>query len=353
MGSTIWRANDSLKELLAHRGFEFAFFQAVRLITIVCPKRQSVGLWAKPEQEAIRFHTKQSVSFAPSELHGIEKDRDKFHITVNFLGLTGFKGLLPLHYTELALSDSGNGAFADFLDLFNHRLISLFYRAWEKHHFAIGYEIAGHRGSEEDAFTSYLFNLIGLGTSGLRGRLPVPDRLLLAYAGLILQRPHSAAALESILRDYFGVAVKVLGFRGKWHQLRQSDRCYLQSEGSHNELGRGAIAGDAVWVQQARFTVSIGPLTLTEFRDFLPNGKKFKEAAGVVRFFTDRALEFDIQPILRADEVPLCQTGCDPKRSPRLGWSAWLKATDLHIDVGDAVFHGPDFGQLTAEAMVN
>jgi type VI secretion system protein ImpH len=367
MGSTIWRTNRSIEQLLstpmyrsetaaqvAPAGFEFAFFQTVRLITALSSKRQPVGLWTRPKEEAIRFHTAQSVSFPATEVHSIEKDlEDKFHLTVNFLGLTGFKGLLPVHYTELALDHSGNRALVDFLDLFNHRLISLFYRAWEKHHFAIGYEIAERRGSQEDPFTSYLFNLIGLGSDSLRRRLPVNDRTILPYAGLILQRPHSAVALESMLRDYFGVPVEVRGFQGKWHPLQKKDLCWLDPEGSYNQLGRGAIAGDEVWVQQAKFMVSVGPLSLEQFRDFLPNGTRFQEAAGLIRFFTDRALDFDLQPILKAEEVPLCQTGSHARSSPRLGWSTWLKATDLQSDMGDAVFHGPDFGQIGSTARVN
>jgi type VI secretion system protein ImpH len=356
MGSAIWRANYSLEELLTHQSFEFAFFQAVRLIVALRPNHPPVGVWSKPEQEAIRFRSRQSISFPASELHSIEKDQNgKFHVNVNFLGLTGFKGVLPLHYTELALEDSKSDShsLADFLDLFNHRFISLFYRAWEKHHFAIAYERAQRPGSEQDPFTSYLFSLIGLGTNNLRRRLPINDVALLPYAGLIAQKPHSMSALEGILRDYFGVPVSVRGFQGRWHQLRQEDLSYLRSEGTYNRLGGGAVAGDAVWVQQARFTVSVGPLTLERFRDFLPNGGDFHQAVALIRFFTERALDFDIQPILKAEEVPLCQFGCDAKKSPRLGWSGWLKAAELQGDVDDAVFSAPDFVQASGKIVVN
>src|SRR5439155_23721465 len=130
-----------------------------------------------------------------------------------------------------------------------------------------------------------LFDLIGMGTPGLRGRLRIHDQALLRYAGLIAQRPHSASALGGILRDYFDLPIEIEQFQGKWFSLDESSLSFLQQEGLSNQLGVGAIAGDAVWNQQGRFRVQIGPIGLERFIDFLPDGKAFADLVELTRYF--------------------------------------------------------------------
>ena len=88
----------------------------------------------------------------------------------------------------MAEGRKGRGPLRDFLDIFQHRLVSLFYKAWEKARFFIPFE----RG-ETDPVSARLFDLVGLRDEKLRGRLGVPDRDLLFYAGLIGVRQRNAA----------------------------------------------------------------------------------------------------------------------------------------------------------------
>jgi type VI secretion system protein ImpH len=177
-----------------------------------------------------------------------------------------------------------------------------------------------------------------MGTEGLRGRLPLRDQALLRYAGLLAQRPHSAAALAGILRDYFGVPVEIEQFVAHRHRLEPEDLCRPGDQSTSSQLGVGAVAGDAVWNVQSAFRVRIGPVSLVRFRDFLPDGEGFRQAAALVRLFAERGLEFDIQPILQAREVPFCQLTRDHRSAPRLGWCGWLKVREFEKDAGDAVF---------------
>jgi type VI secretion system protein ImpH len=319
--------------------FEFDFFQAVRLLHLILNDRIGVGRIAKPGDEPVRFKARQSLEFAPSSLHSLSAETDPPEMTVAFLGLTGIQGVLPHHYTEhiLARAQSRDFAMAEFLDLFNHRILSLFYRAWEKHRLPVRLQLAS-ANQEVDEFTQYLFDWIGMGTAGLRGRLAFVDQALLRYAGLLGQKPACAAALEGILRDYFGVPVEIQEFTGVWYALSREDQCNLEEQDLKNALGEGALAGDAVWDAQARFRIRLGPLELAQFAGFLPDGAGIEELRDLVRFYVGPVLQFDVQLVLKAEEVPWCRLGDETSSGPRLGWCGWLKTAEFQGDAADAVF---------------
>jgi type VI secretion system protein ImpH len=337
------RAAASLKEKLFQSGYDFDFFQAVHLLSRIYSNREPVGHDATPGDEIVRFGAHASMEFPASQIHEIyEKENGQPAMTVSFLGLTGPKGILPSHYTELVLSRiaSSDGALARFLDIFNHRLLSLFYRAWEKHHFAVGYEReqAGQKGA--DRFTSYLFALIGMQPSALRGRLPIPDLALLRYGGLIAQRPQSASALAAILSDYFGLPVHINQFVGKWLTIDQASLSFLDGPGQHDQLGFGAIAGDAVWDRQSNFRVRVGPVGIEQFLAFLPDQPGYRVLIELTRYLAGTVLEFEVQLVLKAAEVPHCKLTDEAADAPRLGWLGWLKTDEFQEDASDATFVG-------------
>jgi len=327
-----------LDERLFEYSFEYSFFQAVRLLHLLLADRPGVGRIAKPEEEPVRFKVRQSLEFPASAIHDISLEADPPSMTVAFIGLTGVQGALPHHYTQhiLARAQSKDFAMAEFFDLFNHRLVSLFYRAWEKHHFPVRFQFAASK-YETDEFTQYLFDWIGLGTDGLRGRQAMRDVALLRYAGLFGQKPACSSALRSILRDYFGVPVEIEEFVGDWYRLSEDDQCDLSGSGLSNQLDGGAIAGDAVWDPQARFRVRLGPLTLDRFLAFLPDGQAVTELRDLVRFYVGPVLQFDMQLVLKAEEVPWCRLGDEGPGGPLLGWCGWLKTEEFVHDAGDVV----------------
>ena len=337
------RADPSLEEALFDRGYEFEFFQAVRLLARLFPFRRAVGGTAKPAEEIVRFGARLSMAFPASAVHDIERvpdSPDPARMTVAFLGLTGTQGILPFFYTEymIARKAAKDDTLAAFLDLFNHRFLSLFYRAWEKHHPPILYERSAASGRQPDRFTQNLFDLIGMGTHGLRGRMGLRDESLLRYAGLIAQRPHSASAVRGILRDYFRVPVEIDQCLGSWYDLEDSDRSYLSAELERSQLGVGAFIGEQVWDQQARFRIRVGPVSLERFIDFLPGSRTLARLTEFTRFLAGQAWAFDVQIFLRAAEVPYCRLSDEGFDAPRLGWMGWLKTEEFRADAGDAVF---------------
>src|SRR5262249_41957765 len=153
-----------------------------------------------------------------------------------------------------------------------------------------------------DAFTHSLFDLIGMGTEGLRGRMRLPDESLLLYAGLLAQRPHSASALRGILQDYFSVPVEIDQCLGSWYELEEQDRCYLNADLERNQLGEAAFLGAEVWNQQARFRIRVGPLRLEQFVEFLPDGEALARMVEFTTYIAGQAIAFEVQVSLRAEE---------------------------------------------------
>jgi type VI secretion system protein ImpH len=337
------RTDSSLEEALFKRGYDFEFFQAARLLARIFAHRKPVGTTARPGEEFARFGARVSMAFPASAVHDIERitdAADSARVTVAFLGLTGIQGVLPLCYTEWTIGRlaAKDNTLAAFFDLFNHRLISLFYRAWEKHCPPALYELSAARNRQPDRFTHNLFDLIGMGTDGLRGRMRVQDESLLLYAGLIAQRPRSASALRNIVRDYFAVPVEIDQCVGDWYELEDPDRCYLSPDAERNQLGEGAFLGGEVWNQQGRFRIRVGPLPLGRFLEFLPTGLAMEKLVELTRFLAGQAMAFDVQVILRADEVPWCRLDDEGPDAPRLGWQGWLKTGEFVTDADDAVF---------------
>jgi type VI secretion system protein ImpH len=325
-----------LSERLRTSPEHFGFFQAVRLLARLSPSRAPVGHDGPPARETARFRTRATLEFPPSEIYDLTFDPDDPDrppkVTVAIGGTTGPLGVLPVPYTELLIERVRYKDYAlwEFLDLFNHRFLSLFHRAWQKYRFAVVYESGG-----DDPFTDCLFALIGLGTGGLRGRQSVSDDALLLYEGLIAQRPHSASAIEGILRDYFGVPAATRQFVGQWLDLEPEDASKLGSKNS--SLGVDLVCGDHVWNNQSRFRIRLGPLGFTSFQVFLPRGSGWRPLNDLVRFLVGVEYDFDVQLVLKKEEIPECHLRSGAAAPPMLGWTTWLKSEASPDDASDLI----------------
>ncbi|HEX4808051.1 MAG TPA: type VI secretion system baseplate subunit TssG [Bryobacteraceae bacterium] len=325
-----------VEERIFAEPYSFEFMQAVRLLRQFNPDRDGVGLFRSPSGEVARFGVNASLSFPASEIQEIEKQEDGPPLfRVNFMGLVGPLGILPIYYTELVANRTWlrDRAVRDFLDLFHHRVISLFYRAWQKYRFIVAFE-----QGENDRLSEYLLDVIGLGTPQLANRQPISDQSLLYYAGLIGQQPRSAEALKLMLHDYFGVPVRIEQFLGAWYRLDWDSQCNLDDDMlDSQQLGFGVVVGDEIWDPQSRIRVVMGPLPLREYLDFLPSGTAFAPLRSLVRFFAGDEFDVEAQLILRREDVPGCQLGGSGESAPQLGWVSWSKSKMMDRDVSETI----------------
>ncbi|QGJ71941.1 Type VI secretion system baseplate subunit TssG [Planctomycetales bacterium 10988] len=376
-----------LHKILFQEPFTFDFFQAIRLLQRWETSRRPIGFSTPPDEEAVRFMCHLSLDFPASTLQSLKKkgkgptSDPSIHLEmprmeVNFMGMVGPNGVLPQHYTEAVMDQIRDSrteeryALRDWLDLFSHRMISLFYRSWEKYRFDLLYERDEYDHEDPDPFSQAVYSLMGLGTPRVRKRLriaiPQPEDLeeperklasihdveLFYYAGLLSSRRRSAIGLQNLMTDYFRQEVEVLQFQGQWLSLDEEHQSRLGLASGNSVLGESMILGSRVWDIQSKVRLRMGPLNYKEFTEYFPDKtrqekrKKFFLFVHLARLYLGPEFDFDLQLLLKAKEVPQCQLVNDPGLGPHLGWNTWLLSKAPEHDVEDAVFDGNEVVHL-------
>jgi len=344
-------SDTSLREELFEHVERFDFVQAVRLLQALFPERARVGGFGSPGDELVRFRSEVSLRFPSADLIDLEPPdaETPARLEIAFMGLAtpASFGSLPRRYAEeiLALARSKNHVLRDFIDLFNHRLISLFFRARERHYPVLLFE----RG-RESPFEKALAGLLGLATPGLADRLALPDRALFARAGLLAMRPMPAHALQSLLCSVFQVPVEVEQFREARFELEPDERNRL---GQTNVcLGRDFFVGSEVKLADVRFRVRLGPLSRDQYESLLPDRPSFRELSDLIRFATRGDLEFDVVLVLAAGERVGLKLGSGSDAEGRLGWSSWLGSGAFDAPRSDAVVDPAHWQQASSQRKV-
>ncbi|MCC6535886.1 MAG: type VI secretion system baseplate subunit TssG [Burkholderiales bacterium] len=309
----------ALLQALAADPHRFDFYRALREIECAFADKPRIGEARRPQDEPIRFCQAPSLAFAPSTLAGFIPAREGRppRLIESFFGLLGPNGPLPLHLTEFArdrLRNAADPTFVRFLDLFHHRLIALFYRAWARAQPTVSLD-----RPDRDRFALYVGAFIGLTARSMRARDAVPDAAKLSFAGLLGRQVRNADGLVSILRGYLRVPVAIQQLVAHWMDLPQVLRTRLGRE-DVARLGETAVAGARVWDLQSRFRLVVGPLCYRDYERFLPGGPSYARLSDWVRTYVGFELKWDCRLVLKADEVPPLLLGYNG----RLGWTSWL-----------------------------
>lgn len=335
-----------LIDLLRDQPHRFDLFRAIQLLE----RQLSAANEDAADGPPVRFTANPSLSFPaheiqhlslPAPVDGDGEGVPRAEMTVNLMTMTGPLSALPQVYTETvirSLKDRSPG-FAAFLDLFNDRIGALFFQAWRRYRLPALYERHGLAGG--DAASTALLSIAGFGTPHVRGRLSLRDEVMVYFAGLFSQQPRAAISLERMLADACGIPVKVQQFSGRWIAIPQSEQTCLQGGfsrlGSYNRLGVDTVAGARMWDVQGRFRLILGPLTRRQFRDHLPGSPGLRRIVELARLYAGAGLDFDVQLILRRNEVPDCVLQGGQGAGVRLGYDGWLSAFPMVRDPDDAI----------------
>ncbi|WP_170976871.1 type VI secretion system baseplate subunit TssG [Massilia sp. HP4] len=310
------------------------FYQALRLLENAHPGQPRIGASLRPRDDAVRFGQDPSLGFEPGALAGVTpaSGETRPRLTVNFMGLLGANGPLPLHITEYArerMRNHRDATLVAFLDVFHHRMVSLFYRARASADPATSLD-----RPESDRFGDYVGSLFGIGTPALRGRDEIGDFAKLHFAGLMANGRRPASGLAAILRAYFKAPVELEQFVGRWMPIPPEGQSRMGMQDHGNRLGASTVLGTRVWDRQHGFRLVIGPLDYPAYRRLLPGGASLRRLVDWVNGYAGLALDWDLRLVLARAEVPRLALG-----GMQLGWTTWLASGPAARDASDLLIN--------------
>lgn len=335
------RKSPSLIQQIQTSAPQFEFFQAVRLLeqaSAVKTKKHfadlPVGQYTPLNRESIQFKSQPSLAFSGHDINHVKpvstKNKEdkqapdyQWHMGVDIFGLIGSNGVLPYCDSENVITRlrSKDKNLVDFIDLFNHRSVSLLHESWLKYRHPPNFEryhrnkTKTQREDDLDVFSQVHASIAGLGTKHIRKREPVPDDVLMHFGPLLAKGPPSAPVLEHIIQYYFGLPITVEQFVGEWHALPKDIQsrfpCRELPNGLNNQLGVNVIVGETALQAQSTFNIRFGKLNYQDFMSFMPNKPKMEQLKSLVRFCVGIDYDFNIILPIQKNSIPTVGLGSD------------------------------------------
>ena len=341
-------ARQRLFDALAHEPWAHDFFALLRRIEGLHRTSPRLGSALRPNAEPVRLGQDPELDFAPAAVMSFRAAAAAPpRIGVRFLGLFGPMGPLPLHLTEYArdrLRNHGDATLARFADVFHHRMLLLFYRAWAQAQPAVQADRAN-----DDRFAKWISALFGQGPAPFRNADAVPDAAKRHVSGHLARPTRNAESIAKVLRQYFSVPIRVEPYLGHWMRLRAEDRSRLGGVGARRTatLGVSAVAGGKVWDRQYKLRLHIGPLTHAQYTRFLPGQPSLIELRDWMRQLVGFEMLWDVCLVLQGHEVPALVAGKGPPAKPgakpvtanALGWNTWMNRKGPHPDSGSLLLN--------------
>lgn len=329
--------------------WEADFFAFVRLIDAVALDYPRIGTSRRLADDPLVFAQPNFLEFAPSTLKDIRclpergKKAPVGRVEAYFTGLMGPNGALPLPMVDYMrarshgtphpdrITPSGTESVSvhrrdqsleDFVNIFNHRFLSYFYRAW-----AVCRKTADFDRPENSRFSMFLGALFGLGDPTMRNRQAAPDEEFIYFAGHHANRTRHAQGLAAITGDYFGTQAVIEENAGHWVPLPDGECSML---GMTGRLSDGVVIGSMFWDRQLRFVIVLGPMRTETYERLFPEEDGLAALRSLVGFYTNRELYCSARLILHKDDFKRPELGAQG----RLGLDTWLFSSvpSRHLD---------------------
>lgn len=330
-------ARQPLPDLVAPVSEAYDFFELLRRLE----RRDKLlfGHSGRPEREPARLGQHIRLGFATQDIVTFQaaSERIPARVTIANIGLLGPEGPLPLHITRWVLDrlsqrwfagadahETSDTTFVDFVNILQHRLIALFYRAWADAHPGVQVErSAGGR------VVSMLGAMAGIGLPGTTGSdNPGMDTVKLRQAAALASQVDGPERLTLFVAEAFKVPVRLKEFVSAWLAVPAALQSRLGQ--AYATLGNGAAIGPRTFSRQSRIELRLGPLDLETYLTFLPGSKKLALLKHTIRDLIGEGLDVDLRLVLARQDVPTARIG-----SARLGRTAWLAPPSERGDAED------------------
>ena len=307
---------------LGERPYAHGFYPVLRRFEAAHPQLPRLGEAKRPADEPLRVAQPADLSYAPAPVQALQHSAAGTpRLQQRIFGLLGPNGPLPIHLTELTrdrVQHHADPTLQRFLDALTQRFALLFYRAW-----AQGQPVLGLDRPGDDPFARRLAALAGLGEQGLMERDAAGALARLHFMGRLSRQVRDADGLSAWFRIEFDVPLRIEECCGHWLPLDRAERTRLGARAHNQGVGQGAVAGSSAWDVQHKFRIVIGPLTLAQYHEFLPGGQALERLQAMVRQWQGLELDWDLQLILAAAEVPALRLHSGSRT--QLGRTSWMQ----------------------------
>ena len=334
-GQTEDNIKKTTADLFTDDPFLWDFYMAARLIECLDKDKPLIGETKRSKDDPIFFGQHASLKFPSSTVDKLVESDDKADwLYVNFLGLLGSQGPMPLGLTEkiyLRVRNHRDKTMESFLNIFNHRMISLYYRAWANVQQTVCYDRPG-----EDKFANYIKSLFGTGLSSMQDRDALPDKAKLYYSGHLSSFTANKSSMEAFLSEYFEIPVVVEEFIGRWVDIPYEDQSRIGESAETGLLGQTMVIGSKTWECQSKFRLTFGPMNLEDFERMLPSQEALERLKAWVKNYVGLEFEWEVNLILKKEEIPPTKLG----ESGQLGWTTWMGKSG-HVNDSKDLMLGP------------
>jgi len=300
-----------------------SFYRFGQLLEQSQPGAPVTGSSWLARQESVRYRPHPGMGFPASEIKGAEVPEHSHlppTVRVTFMGLYGVESPLPTHYIDdITQQREGYEATADFLDIFNHRLIAQYYRIWRKYSYPATFEAGG-----QDNISQYLLGLAGLGIPGCAQNIAGPVSWFLALLPVMLLPGRTAEGLTSL--------VSLLA-PGTQARISPHDRCRIplktrltMSVRQPVSLKGRPVMGDHATDVNGQVLLQLTTEAIQEARGWLPGGQSHTDLLALLHVYLGSRLDVRLQ--LRMDRalLPDARLNCHPAHdSSQLGRTAVMK----------------------------
>lgn len=337
-----------LRDSIRSEAYRFDFFQLVYLLERWRrdlregltpeeiqrqPEPPRIGHQGPLTAETLRLRPDRGLAFSPADVRSagpfasqedeggeiVRRDRDGelYEIVVNFMGLYGFSTPTPIYFTELINSPEFDaGPLVEFLDLFNHRVLSFYYRAWQKYRYPYRYEPGA-----KDELSRHILSFIGLREDRVQALTHLPVPRLIRYVGLLAMPSRPLVNLRLLIADYFGLdCVRIKPWVLRWASIPPNQRNAIGQ--GNSSLGEDLTLGSQIPDRAGKFRVRIGPVSYDTFRSFLPDSENFRQLSALVSLWVGDRFDFDFELMIRREDIP--ETRLEGVQGARLGWTGWV-----------------------------
>jgi type VI secretion system protein ImpH len=320
MAAPLRRQKQVIIDKLFAEPHNFEFHQAVRLIECMKPGAVPLGEGIDPGREALRIKAHVTFGFPASEIEALENKRLSTTLFINFVSIGSRQGPLAETYSETLIErarekDTG---FRDFLDIFNHRLASLWYRLRKKSLLGLVQTAPGN-----SPLGKTILHTSGASNAHLLKKSPLGIDFFIAAQRLLWPSVRSKEGLKVMLENYFKEKVNLVEFQGGWNYAREEDITRIGNKsGQHNKLGATTVVGNKSWQQDKSVIIEVGPVSWEKYQQLVvfKNSSEFLTLKEAIYVYLGRMMEVTLNIKLKAKETQPVKLS----NPYLLGQSTWL-----------------------------